>query len=883
MRRSIQPFILGLILYQSILFAGTTGKISGRITDMESGDPLIGVNVILEGTVHGAASDYDGYYSILNISPGEYSLKATMIGYQSVIQTNVQVMVDLTTPINFEMGTETLAGETVIVVAQMPTVKKDVTSTSFRVSADQIEQLQVQNLSEIINLQAGVVDGHFRGGRAGEVMYIVDGVPMNDAYSGDNLFDVESDLIQEVEVISGTFNAEYGQAMSGIVNIVTKEGQKNYSGKVSLYAGDYLSSHTKTFMNIDDVNPASITNLQMSLSGPVPLFKERLSFSILGRVYSNDGWQYGQRIFRPNDYSYFSEKPEEQFIQSTGDSAYVPMNPNLKKSLQGKISFKLSQRDKINYTGFFEDEKHRDFDRLFKYNPDGNYHHDSKSYQHSLQYTHMFGRSTFLTANASESYTEYAQYVYQSPYDPGYVPLEYLTQNNSNGFATGGMRMWHHLRDNRTRILKTDIRSQITKNQTIGLGVSYKKIKLWLHEYQIYFDEKYEIQIPSVSSWYNNTYTHEPEEISAYIQDKLELGEMIINLGLRYDYFNPDGTVPENFYNTVGAPKRTAETSSQLSPRVGIAYPISDQGVIHFSYGHFFQIPNYEHLYINPDFEVSLIQLKGDQPPRGSFNIMGNAELKPQKTVSYEIGIKQAISSDLTIDVTGFNKDIRDLIGQITLQNIYGGKFWYFINRDYANVKGITVALEMRQVPGAVGFSVDYTYQSATGNASDPLDESKNQESEPPIQSEKKRQPLNWDQTHSLNLTTTTTQMGYHISAIGKIGSGTPYTRESPRYNNRILNGERKPMTMTFDLNVTKDFQLNSVTISPFIKITNLLDRKNNRDVYASSGTADYDYNMIFETYRGYRTQEEWYRQPNYYDEPRKIILGCSINFGRNN
>lgn len=883
MTRMIRLFIISMCLLHSVLYAATTGKISGRITDEQTGDPLIGVNVILEGTMQGAASDQDGYFSILNVYPGEYTIKATMIGYQTVVMTNVKVMIDLTTPVNFSMGTSVLTGEEVIVVAEMPTVRKDVTSTSYRINDEQIKQLQVQNLSDIVNLQAGVVDGHFRGGRSGEVMYIVDGIPMNDAYSGNHLFDVESDMIQEVEIISGTFNAEYGQAMSGIVNIVTKEGQQHYSGKITLYSGDYISRDTDIFMNIDDVTPSSITNLQMSLSGPFPVLKERISFSILGRIYNNEGWQYGQRIFVPGDMSYFSHNPEEIVIQSTGDSAFVPMNPNYKKSIQGKLSIKLSQRDKLNYTGFYENEEFRYFDRLFKYNPDGNYYHENKSYQNSIQYTHMFGKSTFLTANLSESYTEYAQYVYKDPYDSRYYPMEYLTQNNSNGFATGGMRMWHHFRDNRTRIVKTDLRSQITQNQTIGLGFSYKIIRLWLHEYQIYFDQESVIKIPSEASWYHNTYVHEPEEISAYIQDKLELGEMIINLGLRYDFFEPDGVVPEQFYNTVEAVKRKANSSSQFSPRIGIAYPISDQGVIHFSYGHFFQVPNYEHLYINPDFEVNLVQLRGDNPPRGSFNIMGNAELKPQKTVSYEIGIKQAITSNMTIDITGFNKDIRDLIGQITRQDIFGGKYWYFINRDYANVKGITVALEMRALPGSMGFSVDYTYQSATGNASDPLDESRNQASEPPIQSEKKRQPLDWDQTHSLNLTTTTTQMGYHISVIGKIGSGTPYTRESPYYNNRILNGERKPMTLSFDLNVTKDFYFNTLTFSPFMRISNLFDRRNHRDVYASSGTADHNYNMVFENYIGYKTQKEWYTQPNFYDEPRKIIIGCSISYDQNN
>jgi outer membrane receptor protein involved in Fe transport len=871
-----------------LLQAGITGKIAGRVIDASTGEPLIGVNVSVEESSMGAATDMDGYYRILNVLPGSYNLRASMIGYKAMVQRDVKVLIDLTTTIDFTLDVSFLEGDEVVVYAAEPAVKLDVTSTSFKVSSDQIQQLQVENLSEIVELQAGVVEGHFRGGRDGEVMYIVDGIPMNDSYSGDKLFDIESDMIQEVDVISGTFNAEYGQAMSGIVNIVTKEGQDHYSGKLTVYGGDHLSNHNDIFLNVDQISPTDITSFQASLSGPIPLLSERLSFSILGRQYNDEGWMYGQRIFRPSDFSYFTDDTAAQIFQATGDGEYVPMNPNRRKTVQGKLTLKISTRDKLNYTGFFENEESRgrepgDFDRLFKYNPDGNYHNSSTDYQNALQYTRLFGKNTFANINFSEAFSEYSQYVYEDPFDTNYVPIEYLTANNSNGFSTGGMRMWHHNRSNRTSILKGDLRSQISRAQTIGLGASWKRVRLWLHEFQLYFDENDSIRVPSPTSSYNNSYVHHPEEISAYIQDKLELGEMIINVGLRYDYFDPDGIVPENLYNTVDAPKKEAAVSSQISPRFGIAYPISDQGVIHFSYGHFFQVPNYEHLYINPDFEVSLIQLSGDNPPRGSFNIMGNSELKPEKTVSYEIGLKQALTHNLTIDITGYNKDIRDLIGQTTHTNIYGGKFWRFINRDYANVRGVTVALEMLERPGGIGFSVDYTFQSATGNASDPLDESKNQEQDPPIQSEKKRRPLSWDQTHSLNLTATTTQRGYHVSLIGKLGSGTPYTRESPFFNNRILNGERKPMTMTVDLNVTKDLIFRTYTMSLFLKVTNLFDRKNNKEVYKSSGSADYDYKMRYDNYRGYGTKEEWYIQPNYYHEVRKVVLGFSFSFDQRN
>ncbi|MCH7763212.1 MAG: TonB-dependent receptor [Candidatus Marinimicrobia bacterium] len=870
-------FILAILAFPVALMSGTTGKIVGRLLDAETGEPMIGANVIVEGTTLGAAADSDGYYMILNIRPGVHTMRASMIGYKNVVQKNVKVIIDLTTTIDFNMEISTLQGEEVVVYAREPAVKLDATSTTFRISSDQIEQLQIEEFADLLSLQAGVYEGHFRGGRSNEVMYIIDGIPMNDMYSGDALFELDNDMIQQVEIISGTFNAEYGQAMSGIINVVTKEGQRNFEGKVSYFSGNYFSTNTKLYNYIDKFHPTAIQNIKFNISGPVIGLGKKLTFFALGRLYKNDGWIYGQRLFVPSDLSDFSD-PDNPVIVSTGDGEYVPMNPKQELTLNGKLTYRLSSHDKINIFSLYQKKDFREFDQLFKYNPEGNYQRASVDYQNSIQYNHIFSPGTFIVVNLSQMYSRYGQYVYADSHDSRYVPLSYLTSTGATGFSTGGMRMWQHRRSILTNVIKLDLTSQINKQQKIDIGISYKSYKLWLHEKYLFFDENDSLRIAPQTSSYNNAYNHYPHEIAAYIQDKIEIGEMIINAGLRYDFFNPDGVVLDQYYDTMTANRIKARSSSQISPRFGIAYPISDEGVIHFSYGHFFQVPNFEYLYVNPEFEVALIQIAGEQPPRGRFNAMGNAELKPQKTVQYELGFKQALTSDLTIELTGFNKDSRDLIGQETRNDVYGGKFWRFINTDYANTKGVTIALEQFQRhAGSFGFSIDYTYQVVTGNASDPNDEWLNQGQDPPIQGEKKRQPLDWDQTHSLNASVTTDQNGFHISVIGRLGSGTPYTRSSPRYANRIKNGERKPMTMTIDLNITKDIHLGGSTLHPYLKIYNLLDARNNKEVFNSSGSAEYAYEMNFESYIGIRTQEEYFTRPDYYYEPRRIIVGISF------
>ncbi len=208
-----------------VLLAGTTGKLVGVVYDKSSGEALPGVNIIIDNSTLGAATDLDGSFLILGVPPGVYTVRAMMIGYTEMAQNGVTVNVDKTTRLEFRLSQTSLdLGETIEVTAERPLVKRDLTSTESSIGRDVIESLPVDNFQDVVNLQAGVVEGHFRGGRIGEVAYLVNGIPINDVYSGGIAVEIENNSIQELNVISGTFNAEYGQAMSGVINIVTKEG-----------------------------------------------------------------------------------------------------------------------------------------------------------------------------------------------------------------------------------------------------------------------------------------------------------------------------------------------------------------------------------------------------------------------------------------------------------------------------------------------------------------------------------------------------------------------------------------------------------------------------------------------------------------------------------
>jgi len=225
-----------LILLMGSLNAASTGKIAGIITDSKTGDPIPGANVMLEGKTIGAATDLDGYYALLNIEPGIYNLRVSVIGYGKVVVKDIKVLIDLTTNIDVNMTIETLGMAEIVVTAERPVVNKDVSASELNVSAEKIETMPVSDIEDVISLQAGVEGGlTIRGGAARQTTFIVDGFNQNDERSHIPFTNLNMSTVQEIKVQTGGFNAEYGQSRSGVINVVTKSGSKTkFNGSLAL-------------------------------------------------------------------------------------------------------------------------------------------------------------------------------------------------------------------------------------------------------------------------------------------------------------------------------------------------------------------------------------------------------------------------------------------------------------------------------------------------------------------------------------------------------------------------------------------------------------------------------------------------------------------------
>ena len=623
---SLCLFILLSFTAESV-YAGTKGKIAGKVTD-SSGEVLVGVQVFIEGTTRGTTTDVDGKYSLVNLDPGEYTVVFTYIGFATVKVQKVEVLVDKTTSIDAEMSEEVIEGEEIIVTAERPIVEKDRTTTTSYVSAAQLEDLPLVSINEAINQQAGVVDGHFRGGRTGEVSYLVNGVPINNAFNNGASFDVEQNMVSSLEVISGVFNAEYGQAMSGVVNIVTKGVSREWSGNFLGYAGrivsnrklDYITRNTDNniFLSRDDFSNDIYTysevapaigdqDYQVSLGGPI--IKDKLGIQTTLRYVTFDGHLIGRDLFRPSDIQSASissgADPSTWLLMSSGDGEFESLNRQKRISLNSSIVYEINSKLKIDYNLFFQTGDGRNYSHFYKYNPSAINPYYFFNQTHILGLRYSISNNAF--ANLSYSYLDdrSENYLYDDvsatgDLDERYVASRMSSQQGQYAFAMGGNDLGSGQDITKSHTIVADFTSQVNNTILWKSGITARFHELDNEGFGISVNEATQRAFRADDPFTNNSLEVKPYELAAYSQVKLELEDLIVNAGLRVDYFEPDFVVPidltQYHLDTILDPatgsmisnRKTADPTYQVSPRLGVAFPISEQGVMRFSAGLFF-------------------------------------------------------------------------------------------------------------------------------------------------------------------------------------------------------------------------------------------------------------------------------------------------------
>jgi outer membrane receptor protein involved in Fe transport len=769
---NILTLLFVFLFISSAQLLGQGGKIAGKITDAATNDPLPGVNVVVMDLATGAATDLEGDYFILNIPPGVYNVRASLIGYKSVLQTKVEVSSNHTTDLNFQLEETVLEiGEDVVITAERPLIEKDATSTRHYVSAEEISTRPATQLTQILHTLPGIdnIQGELTVRRSSldQVAFLIDGMRASNPLNYDPYTNINLSSIQELEIITGGFNAEYGQAQSGVFNIVTKDGTQRFSSysefrftpprvphwgtamydySTDRYWENTHARHLQWWIDNPDqwIDPTGTPgNDPNSIWSPQQAYQHYIETHSPLTNYTNESSYMGEAsIGGPlpvNNLFFFLTAKHRSQPPVTGNTFRARGTWN---DATAKLTYRLSNSLRFIFSGFFGEAnsiqgmEYMNTSFISTYGIDNKYvYYDFAGYPQNqtdgqtIQMTQVLSPNTFYTLQFSRVFRLSSQSTFpgdEQGWLEGVPQYNYLRAvdefgnpapggyNNLVGLHSSGY--YYRGEDkNSDFTLSGDYTSQVNKNWQVKSG----------GDFNYYVLDRYQ-----ESKAYNaiERSRYHPYEGNLYAQNKLEFEGLIMNIGLRYDFYNPndkkyvDPFDPFDVYTAALEGRepnpRTEPTStySQLSPRVGVSHPISENTVLHFSYGHFFQRAHFGNYGegINETPGLLNTYIAGDVP-----FVLGNRDLIPRKTVAYEVGIEHNLAGILT-GVTAFYKDNTYNVKQIRVITRAGGSYFTSGNSNYSDDKGIEINLR-KPLSGLWGGYLNYTWSTGIyGRSGDP-------------------------------------------------------------------------------------------------------------------------------------------------------------------
>ena len=866
-------FSLRSILFLSFLTlvnAQESGTLTGVINEASNESGLPGVNVMVKGTYYGAASDLEGRYRIDNISPGSYDIEVSMIGYKIILKTGVTIGPGEIIDLDFNMEETVLSfGEDVVVMGKKPLFDVDETSSIARVRREDIEAKVVSSVEDILSEQIGVTtqDGeiHIRGGRIDESIFIVDGFSVKDPLSGysGNLF-VNADAIEELEIVTGGYNAEYGQAMSGVVNIKLKEGRDNYEGTVK-YSSDRLLS--------DNFNSDRI---EFNLGGPDLIFQTLptvIGFDLPGRFsffFNGYGKMYdgnlpvASRLY-PHRYwksSMISDSKADDIMSKLAG------RENNDWHLLYKLTWELTSKKKLSASydasmninqGYFMPRAFSSTYFPYRYmNILDNYNTITRDTRLlNLNWTHTLSTSSFYEITVGKFTTmehSAVQDLHWSDYQQrlDLEPINYnLDDTNLDGniqitygdefYDTGFAPEWYDLSSENTRF-DIDWTVHTKSGHKVKTGFEHTITEIQVLD----IDEPW-----SGSSGFGANYDYYNAKTyfgAFYLQDRIIFEGMTLNLGLRTDYWIPGRYVEDaisdtsNIIITDKARKIFDEETfnfpwfeepykmkARLSPRFGISHPITDNDVLYFYYGHFSQLPTFQYVYA-----------KINSKAQSTYQVFGNPNLNPKTTVQYELGVKHRFSEDQVLELKAYWKDMFDYETSQTIRpsnpKYAHLSFNMYFNADYARSRGVEAILKSRLFKNWY-IDLNFNYSIVTGKSSSPMDNllvQAGQLSEKPLG----ENYMSWDRPlHFFANLSYSHPSNWGVSARLEYESGRRYTRsiqdtviyvgdrpyyEGPREDDRPYAYVSEIPSRNVDLKFYKTFKVGNFKLKSYLEVENL-------------------------------------------------------------
>ena len=884
-------FFVAPALLPTQSLAQATGTITGKVVD-EAGNPVSNAGVVVLGKQGlGTSTNLEGKYTIPHVPVGSYSVQSMQFGKKKAVQA-VNVDANRTAIANFQLVDEAYKIGVVEVKGDKKiAINKQSSSTRQVVTSEDLHALPVDSYKDAIALKAGVISQggalHFRGGRDDEVLTIVNGIPSRNPLRAEGV-DLGLLAVSSSEQVLGGMDAQYGNALSGVIALTTREGGDKFGGEVR-YFTDRYGEQDKSFNDFE--------RLSAGFGGPFLFPKTNYYVSFEGT--------YTDTYLRNT-----SQRKEHRFLDfirignkqsnATNFSSKLTwkVSPNQKMNLEVIRNAQTSSRyhNRWNRKGFVQvisdSTSPTDGTITQRYGTWAYYQVDStfipmntadhlpvrdEDYQQlALTWRSVLTSGAIYNLRASrqewqstEDVLDRQLWEYQQQPNQYYDPF-----NRIDGayYVTNGDYPRYERRTTATYTLNGDLSKKFgAHNFMVGGDYNYNDLQYLLTQFPNILDAN-----GNYGATRDEFRNFNPEG-SFFLQDRWQYEGMVLNAGLRYDSFSVGNQIDRS---TILHPVKT-----QVSPRIGIAYPISDRDVMSFHYGRLFQVPDRLFIY---------------QGRNISAEARGNPNLEPQTTISYQLGVQHLFSKEIYGQFGVYFKDIFGLLTTVD-QEIPGFSITVptRVNGDYASSRGIEVTLIKQHSHGFSG-EINYTYNNATGTASDPnraLTSSGNLRDQFKPTSE---QPLDWDQRHSLSATLRLgNEKDWAASFVYQFGTGFPYTpelRQQRRQDPTATNSRRLPSTSTLAVQAERFFKVWGQNVTVYLQGSNLLDANNINDLEPSL----WPNNQVSATsYRVYYTEtgraggafltadqngdgrEDWFpvNDPRVFEQGRVIRVGLGVQF----